>query len=110
MRALILTATLLACSNFAQAQAIAQPITRQGFWIGLGVGGGSAQPNCSYPICGSDRLGGTSGYVGLGSTLSPHVRLGGEFNLWRRSNGFGTDVIEAASLIGMWYPSRAGAP
>jgi hypothetical protein len=109
MRVVILIATLLASGRFAQAQATPQPNTRQGIWIGVGVGGGSAQTNCSYPICGSDRLGGTSGYIGLGGTLSPHVRLGGETNVWVRSNGFGTDVIEFVSLVGQWYPSRTGA-
>ena len=109
MRALILIATLLACGRFAQAQATAQPNIRHGFWIGLGVGGGSAHTNCSYPICSSDRLGGASGYIGLGGTLSPHIRLGGETNVWVCPQGFGTEVIEFASLVAQWYPSRRGA-
>ena len=108
MRASILIATLLACGRFAQAQATPQPNTRQGVWIAAGVGGGSAQTNCSYPICGSDRWGGASGYIGLGGTLSPHVRLGGETNLLVSSNGFGSDVIELLSLVGQWYPSHTG--
>jgi hypothetical protein len=109
MRVVILIATLLACGRFAQAQATPQPNTRQGIWVDVGVGGGSAQTNCSYPICGSGRSGGASGYIGLGGTLSPHVRLGGETDVWVSPNGFGTKVIEFVSLVGQWYPSRTGA-
>ena len=109
MRAAILIATLLASANAVQAQAPVQPNTRQGFWISAGMGGGSAETKCSYPICSSDRLGGASGYIGLGGTLSPHVRLGGETNVWVRSNGFGTDMIGFASLVAQWFPSRARA-
>jgi len=109
MRTVILIGTLLTCGRFAQAQVTAQPDTRQGFWIGLGVGGGSSQTNCNYPICSSDRLGGASGYISLGGTLSSHVRLGGETNVWVRSNGFGTDMIGFASLVAQWFPSRTRA-
>jgi hypothetical protein len=109
MRVVILIATLLACGRFAQAQATRRPNARHGMWIGVGVGGGSVPTNCSYPICASDRLGGPSGYIGLGGTLSPHVRLGGETNVWLRGNGFGTDAIEFVLLVGQWYPSRTGA-
>jgi hypothetical protein len=38
MRTAILIATSLACDTFAQAQT-GRPNTRQGFWIGFGVGG-----------------------------------------------------------------------
>ena len=108
MRVVILIAILLACGSFAQAQTTGRPNTRHGMWIGLGVGGGSNQTNCGYP-CRSGRSGGASGYIGLGGTLSPHVRLGGETNVWVRGNGVGTDVIEFVSLVGQWYPSRTGA-
>jgi hypothetical protein len=51
---------------------------------------------------------GFSGYLRLGGTLSPHLRLGGETNVWLRDD-FGLDFVSAASLVVMWYPSPIGA-
>jgi hypothetical protein len=107
MRAVILIATLLACGRFAPAQATGRPNTRQGFWIGFGLGDGSAQRDCTY-LCGSDRISGASGYVRAGGTLTPKVLLGGEANVWRHGD-FGSDFVGAALLVVMWYPSPTGA-
>jgi hypothetical protein len=53
---------------------------RQGFWIGLGLGAGSA--GCE----GCDgRLTGLSGNFALGGTLSRNVLLGAFFNGWTKS-------------------------
>lgn len=109
MRALIVIATLLACwGSTAQAQSTRRPNTRQGFWIGFGVGDGSARIDCTY-FCGPDRSNGVSGYIRLGGTLSPHFLLGGETGGWVNSAGFGTDAIWVASVVVLWYPSRTGA-
>ena len=108
MRSLILVATLLLCGGFAQAQAPGRPNTRHGFWIGAGVGDGSARIDCT-DFCGSGRTSGGSGYIRLGGTLSPHFLLGAETNGWVSSNGFGTDAIWVASVVVLWYPSRTGA-
>jgi hypothetical protein len=74
--------------------------TREGFWIGAGMGVGSL--GCEG--CG-DRTNGASGYVKLGGTLNPHLLLGVETNGWYKSES-GVSVSQG-SLAGAayWYPS-----
>ncbi len=79
----------------------------RGFWIGLGLGAGSAGVDCGS--CSTDRTSGFSGHVRLGGTLSQSLLLGFESNGWVHSEsgvdeslGFGTAVL-------VWYPSRTGA-
>jgi hypothetical protein len=108
MRNVVLIATLLASTSVLQAQATGRSNTRQGFWIGAGVGDGSARIDCN-DFCGSGRVSGVSGYIRLGGTLSPHFLVGAETNGWVNSAGFGTDAIWVASAVVLWYPSRTGA-
>jgi hypothetical protein len=67
--------------------AVATPASaqdRQGFWIGAGGGFGSAGVSCDD--CGaSDREGSGVGYLKAGWTLGPRVLLGGELNLWSKT-------------------------
>ena len=93
----LLTA-LLATSAFAQhAQ------TRQGFWIGGGMGYGSLGLSCTG--C-SDvgREGGLSGYAKLGGTLRQNILLGVEMNGWTKSEGGGTVTLANFSGAAYWYP------
>jgi hypothetical protein len=110
MRTVILIATLLAGGRFVQAQATGWPNTRQGFWISLGVGDGSARINCTYfcLLSAYSRHFGHSGHVRLGSTLSPNVLFGGEATGWLRDH-YSQDVVVSASAVALWYPKRAGA-
>ena len=108
MRAVIVMATLLASASILQAQATGWPNTRQGFWIGTGLGDGSARIDCGY-FCGSDRVNGVSGYFRFGGTLSPHLLLGGETDLWVPPGDLTSEIIESASLVVLWYPSQTGA-
>jgi hypothetical protein len=108
MRAVILIATLLACgTNSAQAQSIRRPHARQGFWIGFGLGGGSAELDCSS--CSNHRFAGLSGYVRLGGTLSRSVLLGVESDGWVHSSGGVDEKIGFGSFVVLWYPSPTGA-
>jgi hypothetical protein len=83
------------------------PNTRQGFWIGFGVGGGSVGADCQS--CPTDRTNGGSGYIRLGGTLSPILQLGGESNGWFHSGGGVDESMGFASFIANIYPSRTGA-
>ena len=56
------------------------PQARQGFWIGLGGGYGSAGVSCDG--CDGDREGAFAGSFKLGGTLSERVLLGVESNGW----------------------------
>jgi Outer membrane protein beta-barrel domain len=99
----LLTA-VLATTAFAQhAQ------TRQGFWIGGGLGYGSLGLSCDAPSCGDvGREGGPSGYFNLGGTLGQSFRLGVESNAWRKSEGTATVTMANFSGAGYWYPMPAG--
>jgi hypothetical protein len=107
MRAAIVI-TLLVAATSLQAQASGWPNKRQGFWVGFGVGDGSARIDCTY-FCGSSRTDAASGYLRLGGTLSSHVRLGGEVNLWMPPGDLTSDVIEVGTFVALWYPRRTSA-
>ena len=87
----LLTA-LLATSAFAQ-----QAQTRQGFWVGGGMGYGSLGLSCEG--CGDiDREGGLSGYAKLGGTLRQNILLGVEMNGWTKSEGVLVSDADPGSL------------
>jgi hypothetical protein len=93
-----LLAAVLATSASAQ-----QAQTRQGFWIGGGMGYGSMGLHCES--C-SDvgREGGMSGYLKLGGTLRQNILLGVETNGWRKSEGGATVTMGNMSGAAYWYP------
>lgn len=93
----LLTA-LLATTAFAQ-----QAQTRQGFWIGGGMGYGSLGLSCTG-CADVGREGGLSGYAKLGGTLRPNILLGVETNGWRKSEGGATITMGNLSGAAYWYP------
>lgn len=78
------------------------PQTRQGFWIGFGFGYGS------YTCTGCGSRGGASGYLKMGGTVSPHLLLGGETNVWTKSQYGATLSSGNASFAAYYYPQPAG--
>lgn len=95
--------TLLAAAPLAAQR----PNTRDGFWISLGAGFGSAGADCQS--CSTDRTGGGAAYLRLGGTLSPIFQLGGESNGWFHSGGGVDESLGFGSFIANIYPSRTGA-
>ncbi len=88
-----LLTVLLASTAFAQ-----QAQTRQGFWIGGGLGYGSM--GCE----GCDRVGAPSGYLKLGGTLRENILLGVETNGWSKSDlGTRLSMGNVSGAI-YWYP------
>jgi hypothetical protein len=105
-RILTISAALLVIGSTAvQAQ---RPQTRQGFWIGFGLGWGSLGVSCGTPDCRTGRTGAASGYLKLGGTLSPHFLLGGETNGWTKEEERTTVTAANASLAAYYYPQPAG--
>jgi len=97
---------LAALAGSANAQKEPAPGGRQGFWIGFGVGIGSAGLDCA--TCGEDRFSGGSGYLRMGGTLSQAWLLGGEVNVWSHSESGTDEALVFASIVAYWYPSRTG--
>jgi hypothetical protein len=93
-----LLAVLLATTATAQ-----QAQTRQGFWIGGGMGYGSMGLSCDG-CAGVGREGGLSGYIKLGGTLRQNILLGVESNGWRKSEGGATVTMGNLSAATYWYP------
>ena len=104
--ALALT-VLCAGALSAQVKPGANPNPRQGFWIGFGLGGGSAAIDC--PSCDTQRFTGASGYLRLGGTLSQRVLLGVETNGWVHSESGVDETMGFGTLALLWYPSATGA-
>jgi hypothetical protein len=109
MRTGILVLALAALAGgTARAQKVLQKgNTRAGFWIGFGVGAGSAGTDCSS--CSTERFAGLSGYLRLGGTVSQHILIGGETNGWVHSQRGADENMGFLSAVLVWYPSRTGA-
>ena len=72
----------LAAVEAAAAQNHVGSQPREGLWIGLGAGYGSAAASASCEGCSGDRTGSFTGFLKLGGTLNPQVLLGVESNAW----------------------------
>ncbi len=81
--------------------------TRQGFWIGFGLGWGSLGFSCDG-CTGIGRESAVSGYLKMGGTLSPKLLLGGETNGWTKSVAGSTVTAGNASFAAYFYPMPAG--
>lgn len=96
----LLTA-VLATSAFAQ-----QAQTRQGLWVGGGMGYGSLGLSCDG--CGDvPREGGISGYAKVGGTLRPNLLFGVELNGWTDSEAGARVTMGNMSGAAYWYPMAA---
>jgi hypothetical protein len=93
-----LLTVVLASTSFAQ-----QAQTRDGFWIGGGLGYGSLGLSCEG-CADVDRTGGISGYAKLGMTVRPNVLLGVEMNGWTKSEGDARVTLGNFSGAAYWYP------
>jgi hypothetical protein len=96
----LLAILLATTANAQQAQ------TRQGFWIGGGMGYGSMGLGCSS-CAGVGREGSVTGYFKLGGTLRQNILLGVETNGWTKSAGTGRVTMGNLSGAAYWYPMPA---
>lgn len=91
---------LLPDSGSAQARSQ----TREGFFMGIGLGWASL--GCSD--CGGEREPGASGYLKLGGTVSPRLLLGFELDAWTREEN-GVMLSQGnASAVAFFYPRAEG--
>src|SRR2546425_11022474 len=85
-RLIALGGVLLTVAPAARAQ---YPQRREGFWIGFGLGYGSANIDCDNCASGA-RTGGVTAFLKLGGTPSRNVLIGGAINGWSHASGGGT--------------------
>ncbi len=94
-RSLMLTGLLLGLgASLAAAQ---HPQIRQGFWISFGLGYGSAHLTCDS--CTNTTVGGVAGFIRLGGTLRPNLRLGGEIDGWTHHYSATTTLPSADEVV-----------
>jgi outer membrane protein with beta-barrel domain len=94
---------LIASVSVANAQGAADRRDKEGFYGSIGWGYGSLSVSCSG--CSSNNTNSLSGYLALGGTIKPSLRLGLEVDAWQKSEqGFTLDVAYymASATI---YPS-----
>lgn len=97
---LSLMVALAALPQVAQAQGMAP--TRDGFFIGLGLGGGSfGCTDCT------DRQSGVTGHLKLGTSVSPQLLLGVESSAWTKEEGGARLTHANVSAVAQFYPSAA---
>ncbi len=95
---------LLCTASSAAAQTAA---VHQGFWLGAGLGVGSARLSCS--ICQGNRGGGTSGYLRAGFTITRQMLVGLEGNAWYRSQDNVDHSLNSLQAVFLFYPgARSG--
>lgn len=83
-----------------------------GFWVGGGLGYAATKLSCG--LCGDEgsRIGGLSGYLRVGYTVTPSFLLGAEIDAWGGSAEPGdpdNDTVGrfmgSVMAVGYWYPS-----
>src|SRR4029077_19284161 len=96
--------TLLAVLSCAAAAAQAQyPQRRDGFWIGFGVGYGSANVSCDNCVSGS-RTGGATVFLKLGGTPSRNLLIGASLNAWTHGVNGANETLGNVTASLFYYP------
>jgi len=96
-------ALLTAFSCVASAARAQYPQRRDGFWIGFGLGYGSANITCD--VCDSGpRTDGVTGFVKLGGALSRNLLLGGAIHGWAHSDGAASETMTNVTASLYYYP------
>ncbi len=99
---------VIACTCAASAAQAQYPQRRDGFWIGFGLGYGSANVYCDNCDSGP-RTGGITGFLKLGGAPSRNLLLGGAVNGWAHSDSGFTETIANVTASIYFYPqARSG--
>lgn len=84
--------------------------SREGFFLSIGAGSGSAGVEC--PDCNGidlgERLTGIAGYLRLGGTVSPGLQVGIEGTGWIKNSDGLERRIATAGIVFVLYPSATG--
>src|SRR2546430_13905331 len=101
-RVAVLLAGLCAAASAARAQ---YPQRRDGFWIGFGLGYGTATVSCDNCNFGP-RTGGVSAFLKLGGAPSRNLLIGGAINGWGPFDGRAPEKGTNAAASLYPYPRR----
>jgi len=81
---------------------------RHGFWLAVGVGGGSARVSCDS--CGNHSgHGGVSYSIALGATPNRRLRVGAEWRYWVHYVDT-VPLIQTYTALASYYPRPRGGP
>src|SRR6266480_3703386 len=81
---------------------------RDGFWIGFGLGYGSANIRCDNCVD-SSSVGGITGFVKLGGAPSRNLLIGGAINGWSRTNaGLRETIAHVSGSVYLYPATRSG--
>lgn len=105
----------MAATQVASAQSTSPANSREGFMIGIGLGGGSAVEDIDGGPD-QDRAGGGAGAFRLGFGVSPSLVIGLESTAWLRQDdeeflGQSIDVTTTLTTTGValtWFPAPGG--
>jgi hypothetical protein len=86
--------------------ALAQSAPRQGFTVSFGLGAGSAA--ATYDGNTTERMGGPSGYLRLGGSVTPSLVIAGETHGLTHTDGSLTSHFGYLMAVAQWYPQAAG--
>src|SRR2546430_11197730 len=93
-------------ASVARAQ---YPQRREGFWIGFGLGYGSANVTCDG--CGSgSRTEGVTAFLKLGGTPSRNLLIGGALNRWAHPRGGASETHGHVTRALHHYPVGSRRP
>src|SRR5207245_11763430 len=105
-RLIALGGVLLTVAPAARAQ---YPQRREGFWIGFGLGYGSANISCDNCSSGA-RTGGVTAFLKLGGTPSRNVLIGGAINGWSHASGGAPETMAKGTRSARSYAVGARGP
>jgi hypothetical protein len=101
LRALSTAALIVALAPAARAD---EPPSRDGFWLGFGLGYGAAATTCDRRACEGEREGSLTASLRLGGTLNPRVLAGVESNLWVKDLDGTNTVLAGLAATATFYP------
>ncbi len=105
VRAMGVLVALVGAARAVQAQ---YPQRRDGFWIGFGLGYGSANVWCDNCRAGP-RTDGVTGFLKLGGAPSQQLLIGAAFNGWSHAAGGATETMANVTGSLYFYPrARSG--
>ena len=106
-RWIVVWSFLVSCLAFPPVASAGHPQERQGFWISIGIGAGSAQVTCDD--CAGNRETAGVARVALGGTVRPNLLLGLDLNGWeKKEEGVTVNLYNALPTVTLYPRTSSG--